>query len=293
MRYTLLIASILLLCISSFGQKLRFTEESNVWKIRRLWPETGGYTHWLCSYAADSVVDGVLYKVLNSSTSYFVREDTLAGKVYARPVLTHAPIRHEDTTEQLLFDYNWGLNDTATYIFQGVVYKNVVVALDSVLINGVQHRVWNFFNSVRSYTVVEGIGCLTYPDFPLNPIIFEVEDDLICYTNNTGSPVLSKAVGVFDNSTSCALSSPEMRAKHQELLPNPVGPVAKIVLREKMRTGMLMIVNASGKMVYSATITNLDEVVIDTKGMADGLYLYCINNTLSGEVVTGTFVKAE
>lgn len=293
MRYALLTASLLFLCLSSFGQKLRFTEESNVWKIRKLWHETGGYSHWLCSYTADSVVDGVLYKVLNSSASYFVREDTIAGKVYARPVLTHAPIYYDDTTEQLLFDYNWLLNDTATYFFQGVVYKNVVVGLDSVLINGVQHKVWDFSKGVRSYTVVEGIGCLKYPDFPLNPIIFEVEEDLICYTNKTGFPVLSKAIGVFDNSASCALGSHEMRPKRHELFPNPVGQFATIVSGEKIQTGTIVIVNASGKIVYRTSIGNTDEITIDTKGMADGLYLYRINNTLTGAVITGTFVKAE
>lgn len=251
----------------------------------------GGYGNWLCANNGDSVINGVAYKLLSSTENIFTREDTLTGKVFARRMLTHAPYYPEDTMEQLLFDYSWQLNDTATYIYQGVTYKNVVTGIDSVVIRGTNHYVWHFAFGAKEYTVIEGIGCLIYPYFPIVPVFFEVKDELICYTNSTGSPVLSKAIDLFDNSVGCALGDAELTKPKQGFALNPVSATAVIVPAQKVRTGSVIIMNASGETVYRSFINNADEIMIDTKDLANGHYLYRVKNDLTGTTETGKFIK--
>lgn len=202
---TLLVA--IMLHHTATAQKLRFTESTNQWTTLSL---RGGD---LCSfqnfftYGADTTVSGSIYHSMTETSSlflagscmgtggcmggfvtpnnYLVREDTSAGIVYyLNPV---------DSAEHILFNYNMQVGDSITYILTTGSFVDAVDSIDSTLINGVYHKIFNMHNRVlgtqRSYTILEGVGCTNSPMFPAwFPSCFEYSESLVCFSGHGSYP---------------------------------------------------------------------------------------------------------
>ena len=205
MKYIFLIC-LAIMALNVSGQKIRFCNPSNIWS-------TSG-TYQVCPftnriwYGADTVVSGNSYHIIRDDDYrpfppsgctptagividqvYYVREDTLAGIVYYR-----FPI--QDTAEHVLYNYNLVPGDTiGYYIYEGgsasVYITDSVVALDTVIIEGIPYKFFAFMGSSlgvsapRTFNVIEGIGCLNAPFFPDDyGICFEYGENLDCFSEN-------------------------------------------------------------------------------------------------------------
>lgn len=302
-KRTLLAFLLFFLSGSSFGQKIHFTDTTNVWH---------GYRYddadipYYCdpetfSYSGDTVIRGVNYKILDPGPptyAMYIRED-VSKKVFV--LSPHYPPPN-DTVEQLLYDFSLNLGDT--FKSYNSTYK--VAVFDSVLINSAWHRVFSLEplsysgppSVPRDYWVVEGIGCLTSPLFPLDPAIFEGDEMLTCFNSNGITPLLSyKVGGYFDNATSCGIMPVPLwvnnvrdKTKGSLVVPNPINETSKINLPYNIQSGTLAIFNDVGQSIFNNTFQNMEELLIGDKINTRGIYFYRVIDNQSGNVFSGKFV---
>jgi Secretion system C-terminal sorting domain len=278
---------------SIFAQTIRFTDTTNTWKV--FFYSCGGDPYFVsdCSvkYAGDTIVHGIGYKKLNDCFFPFnplVREDTLTGKVY----IIYA-ISDSDTAEKTLYDYSLHIGDTLI----DNMANSRVLNIDTVLVNGIPHRVWHFMPTSTSvgigelyvpYNVIEGIGCTYDPIFPIAPMQFEDCYAMTCFTNNGTTPTLDRTIDHFDNSTSCALtfglSVPNTIANEEFMIsPNPVATDLMISSTDMVKDALVY--NIVGQQV-THLIGASHTMHIDVKDLASGVYFVKINN-----ITTKQFIK--
>lgn len=300
MKKIVLALLLLILDSSSFAQKIRFTDSANVWKGFNIDLSTYPITtieNYTASYLSDSVVNGHTYKVLFFNIDalfidlYLIREDTLTSKVYAKnPAATGFS---SDTTEQILYDYNWRIGDTVNRDWSEQHFKNYVYDIDSTLINGTWYKVWHFEGTSGLYDVIEGIGCVSDPAFPMIPSSFESYIQLTCFSNNGFAPAVSPKVGnYFDNATSCTLAVNDIIKKNKNAVvsPNPITTDSKITLPYSISSGTLVVLNDIGQTIINTPFQNKDELLIGDKVATPGIFFYRVTDKSTGNVFAGKFV---
>jgi len=295
MKRTLFIALLFLLSFPSFGQKIHFSDSTNVWHCMY----DGGDPYYsgvsVYNYIGDTIIHDTAYKILNSNI--YIREDTLLRKVF---VIGNSPYQIAvDTTEQILYDYTLQIGDT----FKTTYVSHIVANMDSVVINGIWHKTWYLVPDstttygdfgARDYYVIEGIGCLDEPTFPIFPFEFEYESGLLCFSNNSSTPLVAPKVDYyFDNASSCHLETKRVTKKSSSaaIIPNPISETSKIVFSYSIPSGSVVVVNDMGQVVVNTTFQNKDEVLIGDEINMPGIYLYRVVDDKSGSVFSGKFVK--
>ncbi|MES2703533.1 MAG: T9SS type A sorting domain-containing protein [Bacteroidota bacterium] len=299
LRYLLTMLSVVA-CLSSYGQKIRFTDSTNEWKIFLIhgWPITHLTSY--CNYIKDTVRNGKNYKIIRGSVCTpsglcLVREDTSSKKVYS-VIIPDFSMSDFDTSEQILYDYNWQLGDTVVRTVRNY-FKHVISEIDSTDINGVWHKVWHFHEvysdeSSSDFDVIEGIGCTRDPLFPLIPGSFESHIRLSCFTNRYGTPPVAPIIGHFNNISSCTLEAEDLPSANSEtsVVPNPITEFSKIILPGKTQTGSIVVYNALGQAVVTLSVDNTTEILIGDKITVQGLYWYRVT-TEGCTSYTGKFVR--
>lgn len=160
MKKATLILLFTLAAFSSFGQKIRFSDSTNVWRYYRWSDVIVGFVPYPenDSYFGDTIYHGTKYQKLTNSFfsgDIFIREDTILKKVFAVDIFY-------DSIEQLLYNYNLNVGDT----FKCHYAIHIVTSMDSVIINAIWHKTWHLeavpggTTAPYEYYVVEGIGCL-------------------------------------------------------------------------------------------------------------------------------------
>ncbi len=299
MKKVLYIYLFSVLSISSFGQKIRFSDRTNVWKELELadWPIT--YLDYQCNYIGDTISNGIKYEIFSGARGLpsglcLIREDSILSKVYVK-ILPNFGGSSIDTTEQVLYDYNWQVGDTVIRNLNGY-FIHVISGVDSTLINSVWHKVWHFqaVNSgSKNFDIIEGIGCTDNPIFPLSPMNFENAFRLMCFRNFSGSPTVNPAIsGYFDNKTSCTLGIDQIAEKSKNVLviPNPINKSGKIVFPYTISTGSVILSNVIGQIVINIPIQNKEEIAIGDKIEVSCLYFYRVVDIQSGKVFSGKFM---
>jgi len=274
-----------ILSLSCFGQKVRFTDSTNRWNVRSYDMDGSGYhySRQYYFYYGDSTYKGNSYKLLFGGDGFFgspslVREDTTLNKVFI--VI--------NDSEEVLMDYNLIVGDVASHYrydsHPGVRTTYYVDKLDSTIINGVWHKVWNFktISTCYDYIVIEGIGCLNGPLFINDPCLPLIHFDLICFEEFGVSPLVSPLVGgYFDNYYSCTpkplpwLNEYHINNKKTTILyPNPSNTTLNITSTDRITT--LVITNLVGETIYSNNYSS-DDVLVDVSRLSAGVYLVRIN----------------
>lgn len=287
----------ILFSLQSGAQKIRFTDTSNRWYIKTTAIDWGGGA-WDVYYADTIVtVDSFDYLLMLSKTRYnstggsgyinpvaLLREDTIAQKVYIR---TYPPTQQ---AERILYDYSLQPGDTVKA--PGIPFVHTLAGIDTLLINGVAHRVY-YFQSTQAlnngYQVIEGIGCPQGLEYPFNPQVpFEGRTELLCFTHNGTKPPLGKKFGKFDNTTSCLLSIKDNNPQNNyvTIYPQPAGSSATIQLG-KLQTGSICIYNNLGQIVSNKSIANQDRIEIGNPGTWNGMYYYRITDNTENKVYSG------
>lgn len=309
MKRPLLFLLLSLFSCNVFGQRIRFCDTANSWTNQwsnmHTWPQSGiGYSSF--STAHDTFYNGLKYLAIPSggglpSGVCLIREDTSIKRVFI-VVLPNFGGHSIDTTEQVLYDYNWQVGDTIYRNYDSSEhYKHVVTSVDSIIINSGWHKVWHLQNvyisstsvSTGPFDIIEGIGCLVGQFFPIRPMMFEYGYRIICFNNASGTPPLSqKVAGYFDNTTSCTLSVQDVSASQPaSVYPNPITPSTRISLPYMMKSGIVQIVNTIGQVIWQRAVTNEKEIWIGDKITVDGMYYYRLSDKSSGSVFTGKLIK--
>lgn len=321
-KITLLIV-LVLLCISSFAQKIQFCDSSNVWSMV---DSTIGccvirptqYTTAYYDSVAPVSYNGHSWRTLVSlSTPVLVREDS--GRVYV--------ISTADSTERILYDFNLGLNDTIRTIYPLEKYTAWITQIDSTRLAGIWYKVWHFegLDSVLFYTdsayainydVIEGIGCTNGVYYPAAAYyrnsFFE---HLLCFSNDLGitsalsNPVPSYGYGYigdyFDNGSSCSqygiintniihgagIKNIPQQGDHVSVIPNPMNETGKLVCSYTISSGSVIVINSLGQEVINLPFRNTDEVFIGDKIKLPGIYFYRVMDNESGKTFSGKFVR--
>ncbi len=297
--------------ISSFGQKIRFTDSTNAWSIVyksvTLHLSSNTFTQ---SFNGNIIIDGNVYVVIgNSGYASYIREDTLANKVYFRRHWTDI----NDTVDILLYNYNWKLGDTVKY---GTDANRIywIDKIDSTEINSIWYKVWHL-KGCYSYTpsldfihfyVIEGIGCTSGFDALVN-WEFGYFYRLLCFTNSGNSYPLSNPAPTylppymgydnsmnFDNNTSCnGLGIEQVNSNNNtsSLFPNPIDKTSKIIFPYNITSGKITVANDIGQTILSTTFQNKEELLIGDKIHTPGMYFYHVIDNQNGDIFSGKFVS--
>jgi hypothetical protein len=281
--------------LPAHSQKMRFTDSTNLWVTK--WTYNSGTTLEYHAFNGSAIFNGVQYVKLVPflGGEFFVREDTMAGKVYFKKHLT-------DTMEYVAYDYNLQVGDTIMPRTKtGSIQKYTVASIDSVLIQSVHHKVW-YFNvvtwpaTVQWLTVIEGVGELHGPTFTfhLPDQFFDGYYDLVCFSTHNTTPPLSKKVGMLDNISSCVLSvdnNPRQLASGI-VFPNPISSSSSLRI-EGPGKSQLFIWNVLGQEVYTTEIEGMNSIPIGKHIQQPGIYYYkFVGCFASGmDLFTGSFIR--
>ena len=301
MKYTLLPATSFLLSLTSFAQRIHFSDSTNQWTCyTHSCPSDPGLTpgEFNDYYSGDTLIGGLTYRRLTGGASgpVFVREDTIAKKVYIRGV--------DNPGDNVLYDYTLTVGDSF-YVDTSspALTAYYVASKDSVQISTLWYKTWHFIFAHgsgipgASYTVIEGIGCDAHPLYPLampgNP---EVCVNLTCFHNNGTTPLVSPEVdGYFDNVSSCILTYTAIKniAANKVtacIFPNPLDQTSKIAFSYNIASGSLAVSNDIGQTIINTTFQNKEEILIGDKISMPGIYFYRATDNGSGKVFSGKFV---
>jgi len=207
------IAFLFFISFSAGAQKIRISNHENAWLTYGVNFDGCIFYHGI-TFGADTILSGHSYEVVKDhwyvdsmppacgviggfsiDTTYFIREDTVSNIVYFRRIVA-------DTAEHILYNYNLNLGDTFISHYSAVNYSDTgnytdsVASLDSLIIDGVYHKLYNFINIrpgyERRYNVLEGIGCLNNPFFTIYmPGCFEYLEDIQCFSQNGHYPIIN------------------------------------------------------------------------------------------------------
>ena len=235
----------------------------------------------------DTILDGIFYHQLWSrgdgqsdsgsipygeNLRYFVRQDST--KIFVRSTF--------NSSEELAVDYGYEVGDTIEETTYNALYENsIVLSIDSIEINGNQHRV---FQLSTGDEMIEGIGSLGGLFIhPIGPIV-NGSSSLKCYFQNEeffyspeGTETCDFSVGIYEKENINEVS----------IYPNPTN--SKIQFDSDGEISQFTIYDLTGEVIY--TENNLSSnFVLDIQSWTKGLYLTELLFE-DGSVVRRQFVK--
>lgn len=306
MRKFLFILTLLLAAKQiALAQKVRFTNLTNHWAITRTYFDGNNTTYSRANYQyTDSVLlNGYVYHTLVSQQrhdSLLIREDTVAGKVYA--ISARSYYGGTTNNEIVLYDYNLVVGDTFSVatVFgnQNNEFKWVVDSVITTSINGTNHKVFYFdgipgsSSHLLSFVTIEGIGATLNPVFPIYGTFFEEYNYLACFSTNQTTPPVNPQIDWFNNTTSCTLSVPDVLTKEHKVsvAPQPAQDMVTFNLPETFTEGEIIISDLLGRTVYSRRFNNSATLQVTNTAQFKGIGVYVIVDKKTGKKYTGKVV---
>jgi hypothetical protein len=282
------------------AQRIHFTDTTNIWVVQYIngsdYP--ADVNNILCRFEKDSIFSGIVYKKMISigvgiTIRGLYREDTVQQKVWAR--FASNPYSVGDTIEHLIYNSNWQVGDSLSFQFPTHSTKTsyFVVARDSTLINSNWYKVFHFSaisvsggSATQSFSVIEGVGCLSEPGFATYPYTFENEFNLQCFSNkgvtSPLNPPVSSSPFIFANTDSCnvylSVNNPTKIDAQLTIFPNPANDEVCISYPSGF-TGTLQIIDISGRLIAQFLRLPISGKLIIPIGMyTPGLYFIQFSN---------------
>jgi hypothetical protein len=292
MKQLCLLIIILLAAPRVDGQKIRFTDTSNVWMEISSSSDGASYRHY--SIGSDTTIGTYQYKNITVSlpswtyNNMAAREDT-TGKVFFLI----------DSTEILMYDFSMQMGDTFRMINQQDTFLHFLSGIDSVTIGIDTYKVFNLSfistskpnGSGMNYKAIEGIGCVEGFLLPHQPTYGLAVTKLLCFTAKGTSPEVIPSVQHFDNKTSCKVSVENVISDKQNITisPHPANAVSVIILPYILQKGELIIYNTLGQIIRQVSINNTSKLTIGQLPGA-GMYYYRVNDKTNGKIWQGKVV---
>ena len=274
------------LSLKTMAQRVRFSDTTNKWVTTHIY-NSGGASGTVTSYTdyhyADSVAEwnGKSYHVLMQGQKALglVREDTTLKKVFLKPLDTMFGnyLKVRANGEFVYMDYSLQENDTLTmpltYDSDTTECRLVVTSVDSILMNGITHKVLHMnavsgFEYGGNYAWIEGLGSsetgpVIEPTHPSAGLIKRV----ICFRNNGTFPIDS--LSACDIPTGIG-ESQSMPAISLEIFPNPAKDVLIVTNHHSGNRSSLTLSDELGQVVYAGQLHQ--QITIDTRDFTDGIY---------------------
>ncbi|PQJ10136.1 hypothetical protein CJD36_015680 [Flavipsychrobacter stenotrophus] len=300
------------LSITSFSQKVRFSDKRNNWITKGLTPSMEGcaFTRYH-SFGADTFMHGHIYEPILTSTvyvndpwmgcvgyvfnsyAYYIREDTAAGIVYYHG--------WTDTMDHVLYNFKLNLGDTIRFQDASGTRIDSVVRKDSIMMNGVYHNVlvmtvntdtsttWPFYTSL--YTIIEGIGTLNGAMRPHN-FCFEGSEFLQCFFQDTTIiPITTHTYGYcsyistdsFSTVISCiklGIDDIGLTGTSVAIAPNPANENIQLTLKGHSNAPVTVSVfDLMGRAIYLEKLDQLIDILnINSGSWPDGLYIVVVQD---------------
>jgi hypothetical protein len=175
-----------------------------------------------------------------------------------------------------------------------------VIQIDSVLINNIYHRKWrlNVLNTISTqtstpyYDVIEGVGCLYAPWFPVYPATFENGWTLYCFSNNS---ITQSSVSIVNSYPACdsivLVGIDDVPGKeHIQVFPNPMQANSKIRFPEPL-SGRFIISDITGRVLVADGFKDKIEISIGNYSFSPGLYYFSVFDANDQKVHKGKFLS--
>lgn len=311
----LLLVFIVIYSHASFAQKQNMLDSANVWQYEIIGP-TGleKYTKHdfqRLYFGIDTVINTESCREIYMHSDVYWAEIPSGQKKPAGTSDRLIGFISQDATFEKIFFTDLGGNRTVLYDFSRQVGDSVflsdcrftVIDIDTVMINGFPHRVWEYDNYDTAaaqpgfnHFIIEGIGSTLNFFEPLHcylPLSYDGHGDLHCFTNNGSNPVLNKMIDGFDNTSSCLLSVGESRhaTKLQvRVVPNPATANSFIEFPGHI-TGHIAIYDITGRLTAQEKLSHTTSYSLANKLPCSGFYSYKLV-AADGGIATGRFAYA-
>ncbi len=287
------------------AQKIRFTDTANSWQTAG---GSGTDCEWVRTvrFSIDTVIYGNTYKKVkyvkvkygatvagcaaNSGMGYFVREDATDNVVYYR-------LPSYDNQERVLYNYNLVPGDTIQYpdfLTPGGTIADSVVNVDSALIGGVYHKVFDFQNKAgrgsRAYSVIEGIGCVNSPLYPsFMTGCSEYYEHLHCFTQSglvqdfTMRMNACAEIG-YNFYINCDIypeptNIPAQSATVAKIYPNPAGSAIEVTFSSATSPqSMISVYDILGRCIFKTGSVQSTSATVNTSSWTNGVYMVVVQD---------------
>lgn len=230
--------------------------------------------------SSDTIIQGLTYqklivshKVTNSIGSCgaypigykgAIRQDIPERKVYFIPPAS--------SREQLLYDFNLQVGDTVQgYIEAALIDKDIVISIDSVLIENSYRKRWKINDCYNIY-FIEGIGS-TYGliENSLGCITDQADFSLSCVQQNGRTIYPNSAINCQNISS---ISSIHRDFENFTLYPNPYYFQTPLATTEPLMNATLTIFNILGHPVEQLKNIKGSQIQINKDKFTTGMYLF-------------------
>lgn len=257
--------------------------DTNVWKIVSTFESTLTETY---STKKDTVLGGRNYKEFGLSNFLnvygYIREDSVAQKIYIRPLETH-----NDTSEYVMYDFSLAINDSIELfsINDWLSESMGFYTVDSIKltnIDGTQRK--KFFLSGKPHVYygvkenpvwIEGIGSLgnfLYPGISVDEMNL---GELSCFFKDSKLIYHSSK---FDSCDVFIMGTNETKNKNTlEIYPIPFDNYLTIKFNYPNKAS-IRIINKMGQIVYFKKSIKIDNLNLDLSFLEDNLYILQIFN---------------
>ncbi len=307
----ILLCILLLSAFVSSAQKIRFTDKRNQWVYHCSGdPDKDASCDYIktVTYGPDTVLFGRTYRTFITSfyrdhiffpycgglywdgvdrSNIFVREDTVANKVYWL----------KDSSDRILFDYNLHLGDTIKSHL-GII--DSIICFDSIVVGSETYKVF-LFTAVRSwpfqndFRLIEGVGCLDWFLYPINQNHFEHEETLLCFSQGGYYPAITAplcatvwvgfGVDTFRNSIGCVtlnVNEPKTPLATFSISPNPAS--SDISINSDATIQGLAISNVTGQVVMRMDC-NSKNITASVQNLPNGIYFLAVRYGDGGDMI--------
>jgi len=278
------------------AQKIHFSDTTNKWKVSvTMYPNNSPITYKHLVTVADSFIEwhGQFYAILLSTNSpapvLYVREDTLAHKVYVAPILPNVGIYNvvDTTTEFTYMDYTLSEGDTFTLMLKNAypdpgedsLSRYYVGYSDSILVGTNWHRRFYMHRisgigrgEYDTYTMFEGLGFgrsgqLGSP-FIVTDFSAEYPPQLECFSNLGVVPIPPFYYDCFDPVGIEKLAHGDVKFS---LFPNPATGTAKVFFSDIPENHRITVTDLNGRELISMPV-NSAIIAIDLENLHPGMY---------------------
>ena len=328
-RLLLTFLSLIIVICHSTARKVHFSDAGNEWKV----VVSGGgteyysYLHTLKYLPTDTLFNGRLYQRMSivsqriesnpsaypinlSASVYGFREDTAAQKVFC--------VDMRDSSENVIYNAAWVVGDSLQSSPYAVAHSGLrryyyIRSIDSTSMNGEWYKVYhlnsssagtNPAQSTDAYSIIEGIGSICWPAFPVSPIIDysagELGIQLRCFTNQAGIAAVSPEVfggaanyrASFDNAGTCTslgIASYNNVDELPKVVPSPADRNATVTVPETIVQGTLIVSDMTGRIVGKCSFNKVKKVPIGSYLQVPGTYFYKVADLSNGKFYAGKF----
>jgi len=295
-HFTLFTIVLISCFVNSHAQKIRFTDSTNYWRTLSRSPEFPPTKYHDYSISGSYILYGRKYSCLTENyggSCTYVRDDTATGMVYYLDNTT-------GSKEYVLYNYNLNEGDTIRYIRPyGLPNTDSVVNIDTVIINGVEHKSFDLTNSSRGsnryYTVIEGVGGTNAPFFHVRwTSCFEYSESLLCFQNRSITPEFEMKVSACSGWTmypdiNCGYSAVNTNENTRQIFifPTPANKELNISIPEiKARQMEIKILGLDGRLMARKDMSNPKKTFqVDVSQLLEGVYILMVSDE------TGTMTR--